>query len=746
MDKQEIELRAARARQAIDELRQTLLQGRGAAVADAQSPPSPSAPFPAKAGTKSAHPHCPVIAIHGVGDFEHGDVVSQIAGSEVFSQDNDFRRQTLFMGNARYTLLEDDKLTGNGMRIPRFVEVNWSDVRKPLSSVLGLLRNFVMVVFAILQIGEAGVDGSRQLGAPLRMGWLVRAAVTLLIWASLLPMLSALLWKVDVNTRLAVGLLLAGGVCYLAVLLRGISPIIGIGGMVFGTLCLAAGAYACLGVERVEVLDGGAVVGYKVVSQHGRDFVSLWSGALHSWAVLVTGAVLLLAAIEVMFFMRQGSDAQPRAALSLESLLKLLRLRMTRVACLWLPIVLIVIVQPLTVSSILLSMTDSQQEVWGRVFQQNLAFQPRAGQIAGAIVAVGLLLLLLVGLSQYKAVTLMGGIKSMLLSVLLGAGLLYGAWWLSQGADMACECCVRANWIALLGFVLVFSGLATFLFYNMRRLSPDDDRPGELKAMLWQPSGGVVRMWANWLFCLYPVVVVGALGYLAWQSYLQYHLGAQVMAELFARYSPCEQSAQALRVDQAYLQSTKFAIVLLPLAARPFANLLDALGDVFYFVVKSDTLQTRDDTRPRLAHALKSMLHYPNAKRLIVFAHSQGTVISAKLLDEVADELAQSQTQLTLITAGSPLTSLYARFLDVNIGAKFAALCDAKPSRFSWLNVTRRSDYIGSAVLHKGIKNYALHTRGDHTGYWEDQALLRWLSELSHDKPSPPQPAEIVNW
>jgi hypothetical protein len=672
----------------------------------------------------------PVIAVHGVGNFEYGDVVSKIAGTPQFSKHNDFRRQTLFLGNARFTLLEDDTRLTDQKSAPRFLEVNWSDVRKPLSSIMGLLRNFLMVVFALLKIGESGVEASRSLDGELRTAPLVKFFMTLLIWASLLPMLSAILWKVDVDSRFGISVALGLAVFYAAWLMRNISQPLTIGGIVFGLVCMVLGWFACFGVQR-ELATAATGMAMQVLDQPGRDMVSTMAGAVHSWVVLITAVVFMVAAAEVLFFLKCEEGLRPS-----------LTQRLSRLGCLWLPIVLIMLVQPLTVSSVLLSMTDKQQEVWGKVFESGMAFHPRVGQLTGGAMAGLLLLTLGIGALQYKLVSWRGRTGPMLLSGGLGLLLLGISWVLDRNTGLNCHCCVRYTWLSFVGLMLVVSGIVTYLFYRAPFQLRSDGRPPSPVLQVWHPSGGVARKWVTFMLLIYPIALAVGVGMLYWHVLLD----PAMIQELISGYATCALQGREVHADQAYLQSTKYAAVLLPLASKPFATLLDSLGDVFYFVVKrSSPLQTRDDTVPRLARAMENMMHHSDSKHVVILAHSQGTVISATLLDEVAEELEGSGYRVTLLTVGSPITSLYKNFFDVHIGQAYAALCKAKPAQFAWVNICRRSDYIGSSVKLAGITNLALHTKGDHLNYWGDKALLKHLAAISAGI-TPPVQDEIVVW
>jgi esterase/lipase superfamily enzyme len=150
-------------------------------------------------------------------------------------------------------------------------------------------------------------------------------------------------------------------------------------------------------------------------------------------------------------------------------------------------------------------------------------------------------------------------------------------------------------------------------------------------------------------------------------------------------------------------------------------------------------------TQDRLALGIKNMLAHSASQRVVILAHSQGTVITASLLDKVSEQLSHTPFRIDVITIGSPLTSLYTKFFDVSLGQGFARLCQQRPQQFTWQNICRRADYVGSDVRHEGIRNLALQTKGDHVKYWDDPVLLSHLAAVSSGT-SPPLQKEIVPW
>ena len=125
---------------------------------------------------------------------------------------------------------------------------------------------------------------------------------------------------------------------------------------------------------------------------------------------------------------------------------------------------------------------------------------------------------------------------------------------------------------------------------------------------------------------------------------------------------------------EIFMQSTKYALLLAPLATKPFAAFLDALGDVFFFLVRQRNLHSRKDTLPRLWKALRLLDDGNPGCHVVVFAHSQGTVIAAGMFSRMARVLLRSGMRLTLVTVGSPVTTLYSHFLGARIGVEYAAL------------------------------------------------------------------------
>jgi hypothetical protein len=665
-------------------------------------------------GSGTDAPRAPVIVVHGVGDFAAGALVEDIAQSwrqnGQAGQPDKLRRYTLFLAQHRYTVLEEECDAGQGRRT-RFVEVNWSEVRRTTATIWGLLKNFAWVMLTLTRIGTRGVQGSASLAQPLRLGALVIVLVeALLVWAALLPALSALLWRLPMGSRFGISLVLAAGLLYLASWVWRWSKPMAAGALGFALFSLWAGYVACV-VEPTPCASAFC----------GRDLVTYLSGRIHSAAVLATGLALSLAMLEVLW---HGAASKRRCRPQHWTQ------PLARVACLWLPAVMLAALQPLTVSALLTTFSSNQMDRWGSVYQQGMLFAPQDGYAAAIAVLVMLAATMVVGALQYLAVRHCGRVRSVLLFAGLSLLAVLVAHWARGNSNPRCADCLHPGLTDAVAAVLVLSAWVGFFVFKQRpslRAAGAD----------WHPAGKYARYWASRLLYLAPLGLLSALGYLGWAALL---------------YTPdagCtkEQTLGCLTASDYFLLAGKYALLLLPLAAKPAAALIDALGDVFYWFVPSAALNTRLETRSRFDAALAHVLSSNGNDHVVIFAHSQGTVIATDALCELAQSYAQAQSgaagvlalsqlgrqlhsgtqRITLVTVGSPLSSLYHSFFGVTIGREYLGLCHAQPQRFAWVNFCRAADYIGSRVVLPGVQNYLLATPGDHTGYWDDPVLLQWL-------------------
>jgi hypothetical protein len=176
----------------------------------------------------------------------------------------------------------------------------------------------------------------------------------------------------------------------------------------------------------------------------------------------------------------------------------------------------------------------------------------------------------------------------------------------------------------------------------------------------------------------------------------------------------CSKRIAELNPIQIYAASAaRIVPFILPVLIPPLRAGLNTAADVLLYILPSDfpfSLETRAKERFRglLTHL---QTQHPDAN-LSILAHSQGTVI-------VRDVLSKNDRRINcLITAGSPLASLYSRFLDRSV--------EALPNT-KWTNIYRLSDYIGGAISSPRIKDYVLKNsyRDAHFHYFDDGDVIR---------------------
>lgn len=134
------------------------------------------------------------------------------------------------------------------------------------------------------------------------------------------------------------------------------------------------------------------------------------------------------------------------------------------------------------------------------------------------------------------------------------------------------------------------------------------------------------------------------------------------------------------------------------------------------------TYAVRERIKARF-HAVHAHLarQYPH-DRLIVIAHSQGTVIAAQSLQEAGD----LPEHTCLITMGSPLTHIYGQYF-----AKGFDLNDLPARLERWINIYRCDDFVGTEVALTGgkVENHRVPPAG-HTGYWTDRNVWAAAREI----------------
>jgi hypothetical protein len=160
------------------------------------------------------------------------------------------------------------------------------------------------------------------------------------------------------------------------------------------------------------------------------------------------------------------------------------------------------------------------------------------------------------------------------------------------------------------------------------------------------------------------------------------------------------------RVLNIYLRSAVRLVPFLPFCIGPMRIALDVFGDVIFFLAPG-RISIRAESEDRFIRAL-NYVQQSNAtgEELVIFCHSQGSII-------VRDVLGSHQIRsATLITVGSPLDTIYRRFLGWHPSSHM-------PPNVKWTNEFRTGDYIGGCIADAHANNVEIGP-GGHTGYWSD--------------------------
>jgi hypothetical protein len=151
------------------------------------------------------------------------------------------------------------------------------------------------------------------------------------------------------------------------------------------------------------------------------------------------------------------------------------------------------------------------------------------------------------------------------------------------------------------------------------------------------------------------------------------------------------------------------------LFARPLTIAGDVVGDVVFYLA-GPRFGVRSEAVGRLLGVMNHLGQRRDLHEVILVGVSQGSVL-------VADALLQSPSgTYQVLTGGSPLHSLYRRFL-----GKGPDILGDGP--VTWRNAFRRGDYIGGEIRGDTVANIDIGV-GGHTDYWSDESFWGQLDLL----------------
>lgn len=179
------------------------------------------------------------------------------------------------------------------------------------------------------------------------------------------------------------------------------------------------------------------------------------------------------------------------------------------------------------------------------------------------------------------------------------------------------------------------------------------------------------------------------------------------------------------------LQAAGAVVVLVVLLGqlRPLREVLGKIADVAGFWPVHDHPLAGSSYRDAAVAGVADLMKRHAGRQVVVVAHSQGSVLCAWLVARPSVD----DVRPHLVTAGSPVHSVYARFFPAAFTPEL--LADAAAGTRSWINYWRATDPIGFPI--PGAENSELpDPRADglvrsHSDYWTESAILAHVAELA---------------
>jgi hypothetical protein len=171
--------------------------------------------------------------------------------------------------------------------------------------------------------------------------------------------------------------------------------------------------------------------------------------------------------------------------------------------------------------------------------------------------------------------------------------------------------------------------------------------------------------------------------------------------------------ASGTEVLDVYRTSALRIIPFLGFLIGPLTIVVDILGDIVFFLADG-AFSIRKEAVDRVETGLRAMTSRGDLPFII--CHSQGTVLVRVALEDVSD------SELQILSLGSPIESLYLRFLGWQPQGKI------KPG-LHYINGYRTGDYIGGPMK-SASRNVELGG-GGHTGYWSDPCVWQLVRDLA---------------
>lgn len=194
----------------------------------------------------------------------------------------------------------------------------------------------------------------------------------------------------------------------------------------------------------------------------------------------------------------------------------------------------------------------------------------------------------------------------------------------------------------------------------------------------------------------------------------------------------------ALAILALHVAGAAVILVLLLGQLAPVRSVLGKAADIAGFWPIRDHPLAGVSYRDAVVAGIRAETRRADVGQVVLVAHSQGSVICAWLL---AHSPASDVGRPLLITAGSPLASLYSAFFPAYFNVDlYQRVSSSTPDR-GWVNLWRDTDPIGTALLGADNRQVADpdpdgRLRG-HSDYWTAAELTDEIERLRESFPDP---------
>lgn len=554
--------------------------------------PAPEAPVPVE--TPSPTPPQTIIAIHGVGSPEPGQLVTDVADALALDHAIERRADPVEAGGQSHARL---RLTGHP-HVRDVIEVNWTDIEEPPRGVLSLMLSLFRILIALVQMAASGWRGARQgVLAPSFFASLFGYYMTFIgIWAIGLPLISLHMLAAQSEGGKAIALSAITLLTFVTTLVTARYDRRFRMGYVWTVINFAGGIFLISYPEYAALFTANAALMIDLL-----QVVGFGLPILAFFEMLVRMVIL-------------APTAEDGGATRGDTILPFL----VRFACMLLPLIVIAGLTALVFLMHILPYTFGSE--------------------------ASLLLELWLELFRYS------GLDTQ---------------YLHRAAGWA---------IGTIGvFALVFILVPFLLSLRSRSETPP-------------PSGRTFQTGMAVVLFLLPFLFL-PLGITALVDMLKLGIPPIILDPLTVLMPEMTMSAD----EELYIRSGISAAILLAfmwLLLGPGRALIDVSGDVIFYVLPAEYEQNA--TAPALQIRVQALLDHLEETGdhgpLVLTGYSQGSVIAADAI-----KMRESGLRGRLVTVGSPIRSLYDRFLEVPTGFD-----GRRPQR--WDNLYRPTDFVGGPI------------------------------------------------